>query len=290
MKRSNVIPAILLAIGTCITPAGAHTAAPPAGEGTTVVEAPASSIPADAPADEPSRRPRTGQHAYTFKAQLADGRAIQLNYLLFVPASYGRDPQAKWPLLVFLHGSREVGRDISRLRRAILPQIVEENPEFPFIVVSPQSPTRQHGWYPSLDAIEALLDMLQTELAVDPDRIYLTGLSMGGYGAWALAMDAPDRFAAIAPVVGGYFYSARQLCALKDKPIWVFGAQLDRNVPLRESERVVNALRSCGGNPRFTVFENADHDRGWELAYRTTELFEWLLRQQRGQPPAQASD
>lgn len=290
MKRSNIIPAIVLAVGTCIAPAAAQIAAPFAGKSGASVEAPQAAIQHSATADELSSRPRTGQHAYTFKAQLADGRAIQLNYLLFVPASYGQDPQAKWPLLVFLHGSREVGRDVSRLRRAILPQIVEENPAFPFIVVSPQSPTRQHGWYPSLDAVEALLDALQTELAIDPDRIYLTGLSMGGYGAWALAMDDPDRFAAIAPVVGGYFYSARRLCALKDKPVWVFGARLDRNVPLRESERVVNALRSCGGAPRFTVFENADHDLGWELAYRTTELFEWLLQQRRGQPPAHAPD
>jgi predicted peptidase len=263
---------------------------PLTGEVATAAESPAAATQLSATANEPSTKPRTGQHAYTFEAQLADGRATQLNYLLFLPASYGQDPQAQWPLLVFLHGSREVGRDINRVRRAILPQIVEENPDFPFIVVSPQSPTMQRGWYPSLDAIEALLDELQAELAIDPDRIYLTGLSMGGYGAWALAMDDPDRFAAIAPVVGGYFFSARQLCALKDKPIWVFGARLDRNVPLRESERVVNALKACGGEPRFTVFENADHDLGWELAYRTTELFEWLLQQRRGQPPVRVSD
>lgn len=260
-----------------------------AGEGATAAGAPAAAAQPGETENRLAARLRTGQHAYTFVGQLANGRTARLNYLLFLPASYGQDPQVTWPLLVFLHGSREVGRDINRVRRAILPQIVEENPDFPFIVVSPQSPTMQRGWYPSLDAIEALLDALQAELAIDPDRIYLTGLSMGGYGAWALAMDDPDRFAAIVPVVGGYFYNARQLCALKDKPIWVFGARLDRNVPLRESERVVNALKACGGVPRFTVFENADHDLGWELAYRTTELFEWLLQQRRGQPPAHIS-
>ncbi|BCX02958.1 MAG: hydrolase [Candidatus Roseilinea sp.] len=274
----------------CIAPAAAQSAAPPASAGATAAESPAATTQLSATANRLAARLQTGQHAYTFEGQLVNGRTIQLNYLLFLPASYGQDPQVKWPLLVFLHGSREVGRDINRVRRAILPQIVEENPDFPFIVISPQSPTMQQGWYPSLDAIEALLDELQVELAIDPDRIYLTGLSMGGYGAWALAMDDPDRFAAIAPVVGGYFYNARQLCALKDKPIWVFGARLDRNVPLRESERVVNALQACGGKPRFTVFENADHDLGWELAYRTTELFEWLLQQRRGQPSTQGSD
>ncbi|MCL6509448.1 MAG: prolyl oligopeptidase family serine peptidase [Anaerolineae bacterium] len=270
MKLRSIASAALLVVATCVAPAAAQSSAPQATDAQTV-----------APASETARWPQTGQHAYTFNAQLPDGRAARLNYLLFLPASYGQDPEAKWPLLVFLHGSREVGRDINRVRRAILPRLVEENPDFPFIVVSPQSPSLQNGWYPSLDAIEALLDELQATLAIDPDRIYLTGLSMGGYGAWALAMDDPDRFAAIAPVVGGYFFNPKQLCELKDKPIWVFGAKRDRNVPLRESERVVNALRACGGQPRFTVFENADHDLGWELAYTATELFEWLLQQRR---------
>ncbi len=222
-----------------------------------------------------------GQHSYSFQAHLPSGRRVRLNYLLFLPASYGRESNERWPLLVFLHGSREVGSDLNRLRQAILPQLVESNPDFPLIVVSPQAPGQQYGWYPSLDAIRALLDQLQHELAIDPDRIYLTGLSMGGYGAWALAVRDPERFAAIVPVVGGYFYGPRQLCALSHKPIWVFAARRDRNVPLRESERVVRALRACGGQPRYTVFEDADHDQGWRLAYTSTDLFDWLLQQKR---------
>jgi predicted peptidase len=228
---------------------------------------------------QPAMPFRVGQHGYTFEGRLPNGRPVRLNYLLFLPVTYGQDPTAKWPLLVFLHGSREVGSDLNRLRRSILPQIVEASPDFPFIVLSPQSPSQQYGWYPSLDAIRMLLDRLQVELAVDPDRVYLTGLSMGGYGAWALAMRDPDRFAAIVPVVGGYFYNPRQLCALSHKPIWIFAARRDRNVPLRESERVARALRACGGQPRYTVFEEADHDQGWRLAYTTTELFDWLLQQ-----------
>jgi predicted peptidase len=226
--------------------------------------------------------PETGQRAHTFEGKLPNGRTAKLNYLLFLPQSYGQEPDKKWPLLVFLHGSREVGRDVNRVKRAILPQIVEENPEFPFIVVSPQAPSQMNGWYPSLKAIEAMLNEVQATHAIDPDRVYLTGLSMGGYGAWALAMDDPDRFAAIAPVVSGYYYNAKQLCDLKDKPIWVFAAKRDRNVPLRESERVVKALKDCGGEPKFTIFENANHDQGWELTYTTTEIFEWLLQQRRG--------
>ncbi|MFN3706523.1 MAG: prolyl oligopeptidase family serine peptidase, partial [Thermoflexales bacterium] len=223
--------------------------------------------------------PQPGQHAYTFTFRQRNGRLFRMNYLLFLPRSYNASDGQHWPLLVFLHGSREVGYDIRRLQRAVLPQMVEKNPDFPFVVLSPQAPTAAQGWYPALGAIRALLDELQNSLSLDPSRIYLTGLSMGGYGAWALAMADPQRFAAIVPVVGGYFYKPRQLCALKHKPIWVFGARRDRNVPLRASEEVVRALQACGGAPRFTIFEDADHDRGWQLAYALPELYEWLLEQ-----------
>ncbi|MCS6774686.1 MAG: alpha/beta hydrolase-fold protein [Anaerolineae bacterium] len=236
-----------------------------------------------APARAAARLPQPGQTADVFTYAAPNGRVVRLNYLLFLPRGYGAG-EARLPLLVFLHGSREAGRDINRLRRAILPQLVEANPDFPFIVLSPQSPSATYGWYPSLKAIHALIDEIEARYAVDPARIYLTGLSMGGFGAWALALERPGRFAAIAPVVGGYFYNPRQLCALKGTPIWVFGARRDRNVPLRESERVVKALQACGAAPRFTVFEDADHDQGWLRAYTETGLFDWLAAQRLGQP------
>ena len=229
----------------------------------------------------PAEPEKVGQQPHVFEGKLPNGRVAKLNYLLYLPSSYGKDANQKWPLLVFLHGTREVGRDVNKLKKAIVPHLVEDNPDFPFIVVSPQSPSQVGGWYPNLKAIEAILDEVQHDFAIDADRVYLTGLSMGGYGVWALAMDDADRFAAIAPVVGGYFYSAKQLCKLKDKPTWVFGAKRDRNVPIKESERVVKALKDCGGEPKFTVFENAGHDEGWELAYTTTDIFEWLLQQKR---------
>jgi predicted peptidase len=278
ISRQTSLAALLTGL-LMVTPVAAQSSTPPD----------AQALAPAAESAEAAAAPQTGQHAYTFEGKLANGRTVKLNYLLFLPQSYGQEPDKKWPLLVFLHGSREVGRDVNRVKRAILPQIVEENPEFPFIVVSPQAPSQVNGWYPSLKAIEAMLDEVQAAHAVDPDRVYLTGLSMGGYGAWALAMDDPDRFAAIAPVVSGYYYNAKQLCDLKDKPIWVFGAKRDRNVPVRESERVVKALKDCGGEPKFTVFENANHDQGWELAYTTTEIFEWLLEQRRGTIGVQAS-
>ncbi len=221
----------------------------------------------------------TGQHSYTFESK-AGNRKLRLNYWLFLPQSYGQDPDMRWPLLLFLHGSREAGRDINRVRNAILPQIVDQQPNFPFIVVSPQSPSSS-TWDTSIPAIIALLDDLQTRLAIDPDRVYLTGLSLGGFGAWALARAQPERFAAIVPVVGGYYADPRLLCPLKDIPIWVFHGTKDWNVPFRQSERVVKALQACGGNPRFTIYEGADHDEGWRRAYNDPELYDWLLQQRR---------
>lgn len=226
---------------------------------------------------------QTGQHSRVFDA-VVDGRRLRIAYWLFVPASYP-ESAGKWPLLLFLHGSREAGGNIDQVRRAVLPQLVDWDPNFPFIVVSPQSPTAV-AWDSNFPAIVALLDDLQSRLSIDPDRVYLTGLSLGGFGALALAVREPDRFAAVVPVVGGYYSSAQRLCALKNIPTWVFHGKRDANVPFRQSQRVVDALRGCGGNPRFTVYDDADHDEGWRRAYAEPALYDWLLEQRRPQPAA----
>lgn len=220
-----------------------------------------------------------GQHAYTF-TYTAGRRVQKLKYLLYIPESYGQDPYAVYPLIVFLHGSRELGADIARVRNAILPARLDQEADFPAIVVSPQSPV--FAWDSSVPAVGALLDELQSVLSIDPDRVYLTGLSMGAYGAWALAMKNQDRFAAIVSVVGGYYYNAKQLCALKGIPVWVFAGKKDRNVNPKESIAIVEAMRACGADPRFTLYEDADHDRGWQRAYEEPELFPWLLQQRLG--------
>jgi predicted peptidase len=222
---------------------------------------------------------KTGQHGYQF--EFKNGRRVtKLNYLLYVPESYGQDPYAKYPLIVFLHGSREIGRDVNRVRKAALPARLENEKDFPAIVLSPQSPA--FGWDGSTRAVAALIDELQAQLSIDPARIYLSGLSMGAYGAWVLALQNQDRFAAIVSVVGGYLYSARRLCVLKDTPIWVFAGQKDRNVNPKESVAIVNALKGCGGEPKFTLYEDANHDQGWQRAFDDPALMQWLLEQRRG--------
>ncbi|MFO7321828.1 MAG: prolyl oligopeptidase family serine peptidase [Chloroflexota bacterium] len=205
-------------------------------------------------------------------------KRVRLNYLLHVPDSASENPAQKWPLILFLHGAGERGDDPDMVRAHGLPKILDTQPDFPFIVVSPQCPANTH-WGHHLDALMALLDEVQTTYPVDADRVYLTGLSMGGMGTWALAAAYPDRFAAIAPVCGSrawFIGDPAQICVLKDVPVWAFHGALDLIVPLADAVPLVVALRDCGGDVRLTVYEDVGHD-SWNRAYATPELYDWFL-------------
>src|SRR5262245_60183544 len=137
-----------------------------------------------------------------------------LNYLLFLPAGYEKSDKP-FPLILFLHGAGETGNDLAKVKKHGPPKVVEKKKDFPFIVVSPQAP--QRGW--RTDQLLALLDEVEGQYRVDKDRVYLTGLSMGGYGTWRLAAAAPERFAALAPICGGGDPGSAE--KLKGLPIWV---------------------------------------------------------------------
>lgn len=154
-----------------------------------------------------------------------------------------------------------------------IPKIVDQRPDFPFVAVSPQCP-RDSWWSSEIESLNALLDEIVATHAVDPRRIYLTGLSMGGFGAWALGMAYPRRFAAIAPICGGG--SPHLVSALKDVPVWAFHGAKDTVVPPEESQQMVDALKACGGDVRFTLYPDADHD-SWTETYENPALYEWFL-------------
>jgi predicted peptidase len=126
-----------------------------------------------------------------------------------------------------------------------------------------------------------LLDELQREFAVDRERVYVTGVSMGGYGTWALALAGPDRCAAIAPICGGG--NASQVCAIRHVPTWVFHGEQDYIVPLAESRKMVEALRACGGSVWLTTYPDLGHD-SWTRTYNNPHFFAWLFAQRRGLP------
>jgi predicted peptidase len=174
----------------------------------------------------------------------------------------------------FLHGAGESGSDVARVKTHGPPKIVETKPDFPFILVSPQSPGR--GWNP--DTLNALLDEIMGKYPVDKDRIYLTGLSMGGYGTWALAAVHPEKFAAIVPICGGG--NPADASKLAKLPIWVFHGAKDPTVPLRRSEEMVEAIKAAGGDIKFTVYPEAGHV-SWTETYNNPELYKWLLDHKR---------
>jgi len=197
---------------------------------------------------------------------------MELGYLLFLPKDY--EKKKSWPLILFLHGAGESGNDLDKVKLHGPPKIVETKKDFPFIVVSPQS--RRFGWNP--DALLGLLDHVVSKHRVDPERIYLTGLSMGGFGTWSLAARAPDRFATIVPICGGGNPDDAE--KLKNLPIWVFHGAKDPVVPLARSERMVEAIKAAGGNVKFTVYPEANHD-SWTETYDNPKLYEWLLEHER---------
>ncbi len=199
----------------------------------------------------------------------------KINYLTFLPKNYSSKGD-KVPLIVFLHGSGERGADLNKVKAWGPPAIVEKDPDFPFMVVSPQIPEGE--WWDAY-LLKSMLDDVIKRHNVDTKRIYLTGISMGGYGAWDFAARYPDYFAAVAPICGGGI--ARLAGRLKDIPVWAFHGLKDDAVPETESARMVEALKAQGGNVKYTVLPEAGHIEAWVHAYGEAGLFEWFQQQRR---------
>lgn len=205
---------------------------------------------------------------------------ISLNYLLYLPKDYNPQSAERWPLVLFLHGAGERGDDISRLGYHGLPRLVNEGQDFPFILVSPQCPWGNHWSTPAIvKALAALLDDFEREYTVDPDRVYATGLSMGSYGTWEIALAYPQRFAAIVPICGAE-QTIDRMGTIRHLPVWAFHGDKDDTVPLKEAEKTVNALKASGGNVKLTIYPGVGHN-SWDLTYADPELYRWLLSQRR---------
>jgi predicted peptidase len=203
---------------------------------------------------------------------------------LYLPEGYRSKSRKRWPLLLFLHGSEERGTRLSRVSKHGPPRLVKEGRGFPFILVSPQCPSGR-CW--SSKRLMALLDEIERKLKVDPGRVYVTGVSMGGYGTWRLAARYPERFAAAAPICGGgdvievMLASRSKTAALRKLGVWAFHGARDPIVPVQESHRMVDAFRRAGcAHARLTVYPHAEHD-SWTDTYNNPILYEWFLSHQR---------
>lgn len=198
-------------------------------------------------------------------------RTTTLNYLIFTPKGYAAQ-DSKFPLLIFLHGSGERGDDLNLVKKWGPPSFVDQQPDFPFITLSPQCPAEV--WW-NVDDLQALLEHIIKEYRVDTTRIYLTGLSMGGFGTWAWACRYPHEFAAIAPVCGGGDLQFAD--ELIHTPVWAFHGQDDPVVPAQRSTDMVYEVNRNGGNARLTLYPGVGHD-SWIPTYQSKELYDWLLQ------------
>ena len=208
---------------------------------------------------------------------------VTMKYLLYLPKDYEQKPS--WPLMLFLHGSGERGDDLNLVKKSGPSKLIEAGQQFPCIVVSPQCP-KNRGWERESFELTALLDEIVEKCKVDQDRIYVTGLSMGGFGTWALAIHTPERFAAIVPICGGGDTNwAKRIAHI---PAWVFVGAKDTAVSVEVSQKMVDALKKKGGDPKFTIYPEAGHD-AWTQTYANPEVYEWLLQQKRMPKKPEAS-
>ncbi len=203
---------------------------------------------------------------------------VSYHYLLSQPEGYAADAKKKWPLVIFLHGSGERGTDLEQIKRHGPPKLIAAGQKFPAVVASlqcePSSLWNPHG-------VKAVTDHLIKTEKIDPDRVYLTGLSMGGFGTWDTAFEYPDTYAAIAPICGGAGVRWVQAERIKHLPCWIFHGDKDTAVPVEFSHKIHDALKKIGAPVKLTIYPGVGHD-SWTQTYDNTEFWAWLFAQKRG--------
>ncbi len=222
------------------------------------------------------------QGCSSVQSQLIDGEmeiisTEKYSYYLYYPEDYEAKPDEKFPLLLFLHGGGESGDSLVTVKRNGPPGLIAKGKQFPFLILAPQNPDKKKWW--NTRAVVQLLDTIVANNRVDPSRIYLTGLSRGGGAAWEMAVQYPEKFAALA-VVCGMAPLPYASWIDKNMPIWVFHGDKDESIPISESIDMVGKLKEMGYNVQFTVYKGVGHN-SWVRAYATEELYRWFVRQKR---------
>jgi predicted peptidase len=239
---------------------------------------------------------RARQDSEMFQDRALKIGTTEYHFRVFTPKGWSR--KKKSPVILFLHGAGERGDDnVAQTKVGIAPAILRQPDTFPFVVVLPQCPKSRWWTEPDMQALALkALDQTVAEFNGDPQKTYLTGLSMGGYGSWAIVVNNPNRFAALAIVCGGVV-PPRGISLPKDAtppaaadpygavaakvgktPVWVFHGNADQAVPVSESRKMVEALKAAGGNVRYNEYEGVGHN-SWDKAYAEAEIFPWMLAQ-----------
>lgn len=195
----------------------------------------------------------------------------EVNYLLSLPDGYSSDTISKWPAILFLHGAGEGGDDLEKVKTHGPPKLINGGKKMPFIVISPQIAGGYYEWSP--DLLMLMLKDIKKKYRIDSDRIYLTGLSMGGYGTWDLAMRYPDLFAAIAPICGAG--NPAEAWKIRHTPVWIFHGEKDISIPVKNSRIMYQHLMPYG-HVKLTIYPGVGHD-SWTETYNNPDLYSWFL-------------
>lgn len=197
---------------------------------------------------------------------------MSYKHTIYYPAAYNEQKEKEWPLILFLHGAGERGDDLEKLKLQGLPKYLIGKKDFPFVVAYPQCPRLSYWQVPLLsDWLKEVLEKVRA----DKTRIYLTGISMGGYGTWHWAAARPEKFAAILPICGGG--EVRRARQLVDMPIWAFHGAKDDIVPVEETLDMAQAVEAAGGHVKLTIYPNLKHD-SWTETYNNPEIYDWFLQ------------
>jgi len=208
----------------------------------------------------------------------------EIRFLLFIPDKYFSETDKKWPTIIFYHGAYENGTNIELVRTNGIPKIVDKRKDFPFIVISPQYELDAN--YALINEVSILtynkfIDFLINKYKIDEKRLYLTGLSYGGYMTWKKAMEHSDKFAAIAPVCGFSSYEnfnnpkiPDNIINIKNMPVWVFHGANDTEVSIKHADIMVDELKKLGADINYTVFQNSGHDIWGEVYEKDDALYD----------------
>ncbi len=203
---------------------------------------------------------------------------INLGYNMYFPEDY-HNTNYDYPLVLFLHGAGERGDSIDLVETHGIPKLIKEGKDFPFITLAPQCPRFQYWPEPlNVKTLIKLLDEIIKQYRIDEDRIYSTGLSMGGYGTLAIAKERPDIFAGIISVCGGM--DTTNIQNLRNMPIWLFHGDEDKVVPVENSKIVYQTLKNINPNVFLTIYPGVNHN-SWDITYGNKDIYDWLLKNQK---------
>jgi predicted peptidase len=204
---------------------------------------------------------------------------MELGKLVSYPNNYEKETNKRWPLILFLHGIGERGENLNLVKLHGIPKIVESNNDFQFITLSPQCPL-EFDWRDDKiqDKVISILEDFIENNNVDKERVYITGLSMGGYGTWAIISKRPEIFAAAIPICGGGDHT--KVGKLKNLPIWAFHGADDQVIKVEETIKMVDAINAVNGKIKFTLYPDTDHD-SWSKTYNNKSIYNWLLSHSR---------